>query len=237
VLNLLTTVKDSLQRRGIAATLRAIFNHIFYYFVAYRDQQFDRKHGTDSGGIIQLDLLTVTGGNIEHGRYHQAIWVKWFRRAMEHIRADFENFVFIDYGCGKGRALLLATDHPFKKIIGIEFAREFCVLAEQNIEIFLKQTGRPNNTEIMWTDAETYSLPDEDTVIFFYNPFAEEVMVKVLNKIEESLNKCPRKIFVIYAYPLLADLFKASGYLKEIYAMKGDVRLKLGCRIYTNVLS
>ena len=209
---------------------------ILYYCAAYRDHQFDRRYGTDTGGIVNLDLLTIIGENVKWGVRQQSIWVKWYRQAMTHIGADCEGFVFIDYGCGKGRAVLLATDYPFKKIIGIEFAQELCVIAEQNIEMFLKETRRPNNLEIMWVDAETFSLPDEDTVVFFYNPFAEEVMVKVLNKIEESRNKCPRKIFVIYAYPLLADLFKASGYLKEIYAMKSDVRLKLGCRIYTNIL-
>jgi SAM-dependent methyltransferase len=212
-----------------------MFEHLLRYFLAYRDHKFDRRYGTDTGGIVHLDLLTVIGGNVEHGRYHQAIWVKWFRRAMAGVHDDWKNFVFVDYGCGKGRGVLLATDYPFKKIIGIEFAREFCVIAEQNIQIFLKKSARPNNLEIMWMDAETFSLPNENTVFLFYNPFGEKVMRKVLSNIKESLNRCPRRIFIIYAYPLLADMFKASGFLNEICAMKGDVRLKLGCRIYTNV--
>ena len=32
--------------------------------------------------------------------------------------------IFVDFGCGKGRALLIASEYNFKSVRGVEFAHE-----------------------------------------------------------------------------------------------------------------
>jgi hypothetical protein len=44
-----------------------------------------------------------------------------------------QDFTFIDLGSGKGRALLMASAYPFKRIIGVEFMPELHRVAQENI--------------------------------------------------------------------------------------------------------
>jgi len=48
-------------------------------------------------------------------------------------RAGLKDFTLIDLGSGKGRVLLMASDYPFKRIIGVEFMPELHRVAEGNI--------------------------------------------------------------------------------------------------------
>lgn len=41
---------------------------------------------------------------------------------------------FIDIGCGEGRVLLMAAEHGFRKIIGIDLAADLCLTARGNVE-------------------------------------------------------------------------------------------------------
>jgi len=43
---------------------------------------------------------------------------------MQAMPIDLSKFTFIDLGAGKGRALLMASDYLFQKIIGVEFMPE-----------------------------------------------------------------------------------------------------------------
>ncbi len=44
-----------------------------------------------------------------------------------------QDFTFIDLGSGKGRVLLMASEYPFQKIIGVEFMPELHRAAQKNI--------------------------------------------------------------------------------------------------------
>ena len=42
-------------------------------------------------------------------------------------------FAFVDMGSGKGRALLVASELPFAKIVGVELSQELHQIAEENV--------------------------------------------------------------------------------------------------------
>ncbi len=42
---------------------------------------------------------------------------------MAALPIEFNQFTFIDLGSGKGRTLLMASDFPFRKILGVEILR------------------------------------------------------------------------------------------------------------------
>lgn len=54
---------------------------------------------------------------------------------MRRLPMRPKDFVFIDYGCGKGRALFIAAEHSFKAAIGIEYASDLASIAKRNIEL------------------------------------------------------------------------------------------------------
>ncbi|MBZ5489392.1 MAG: class I SAM-dependent methyltransferase [Acidobacteriia bacterium] len=49
------------------------------------------------------------------------------------VPAALQDFTFIDLGSGKGRALLMAAQYGFKRIIGVEFMPELHRVAQENI--------------------------------------------------------------------------------------------------------
>ncbi len=108
--------------------------------------------------------------------------------------------VFIDYGCGKGRAVVVAATHPFRRVIGVEFAPALAELAEANVTA-AEQHLKCSNVEIVTENAMNYVVPDDANVLFLFNPFSKHVMDAVLDRIHESITRQPRQLDVFYLPP------------------------------------
>src|SRR5271168_5004167 len=92
----------------------------------YGDMEYDWEHRVDttSGTVGWRARL--------QGSFHspyQPTDPALFHEMMAQLRIlserfDFESFIFVDLGSGKGRTLLMASDYPFKKITGVELLSE-----------------------------------------------------------------------------------------------------------------
>lgn len=100
-MNLLANIWFSLQEKGISRTLGIMLNRMF-------DFHFDWKYKTDTRNKISLHDLTVTGENKEHGSFYQPTMALSFNRLLDTIPLP-PGSVLVDFGCGKGRVLLLAV--------------------------------------------------------------------------------------------------------------------------------
>src|ERR1700733_11175689 len=129
--------------------------------------------------------------------------------AILNLAIDFEKFLFIDLGSGKGRALLLASNFPFKQIIGIEFSRELHVSAEQNIRKYSSPEQRCKSIKSICTDLTEFSLPPEPLVLYLNVPCDGLPLVKAVDNIRRSLREKPRPIYVVFMSPV-AKAFKAA---------------------------
>src|SRR6185436_10035090 len=69
--------------------------------------------------------------------------------------------VFVDFGSGKGRVLLLAAQFPMKRVVGVEFSPQLCQVARQNIEAFRRSHPRIAPIEVVESDAALYSIKDD----------------------------------------------------------------------------
>lgn len=152
------------------------------------DTQFDNDSGFNSGGIVNLKKLTITGANKEFGHRYIAIRPDEFDAAFKALPINVSGFTFIDIGSGKGRALILAARHPFKQIIGVEFARELHMAAQANAT----RLNAPITN--LWMDATQYSFPAGPLLIYLYNPFGAPIMDQVAKN--ASLASGP--VFVMY---------------------------------------
>ena len=52
------------------------------------------------------------------------------------------------------------------------------------------------------SDAKDFRVPDDLTVGYFYFPFGEEILATVLQGIVESLDRHPRRVWLIYYRPM-----------------------------------
>ncbi|WP_051683744.1 class I SAM-dependent methyltransferase [Blastococcus sp. URHD0036] len=168
------------------------------------DWWFDRRHGTDTMSRLQQDEIEVDSPHKASAHAYIPTRGRPFRAVLRSL--DFPaDSVFVDYGSGKGKLLMLATEFRFKRIVGIEYAPELHRIALANI----KRLAQPVAARIqpVCADATAYQLADDENVFYFYNPFERDVLELVVERIRESIDRNPRHIWVIYVDPRFSDAF------------------------------
>ena len=118
-------------------------------------------------------------------------------------QVEFETFTFIDLGSGKGRTLLMASEYPFRRIVGVELIAELHRAAEQNILAYHSATQRCPNIEAVCADACAFPFPAEPLVLYLFNPLPESGLRRLIGGLEKSLEAYPRPVYVLYHNPLL----------------------------------
>jgi len=137
------------------------------------------------------------------------------------IKIPFEEFTFIDLGSGKGRALLMAAEHPFRRIIGVELIPELHQACLENVRAFGQSNGRSGRleapcVEALCIDARDFQYPLEPLVVYLFNPFPEPVFAAVLSSLGQSARENPRPIYVAYRYIEHEQLLAESDWLTKI---------------------
>ncbi len=206
----------SIERRGLVKTLKIIYFTLEDYF-------FDIKHGTDTAGCIQLTDLEIDSENQNRGVRYEPTKTRPFRKLLTILKIPADN-VFVDFGCGKGKVLMLALEYGFKNVVGVEFSRKLCNDANRNLEIYQKKESIIYNFEVIESDVADVQLKDNETVFFFFNPFDNFVMDKILKNISSSLKRKDRKIWLIYHNSVHAGAFESYKYFlnKSIYNFGGS---------------
>jgi tRNA G46 methylase TrmB len=105
----------------------------------YGDMEYDWEHrvNTTSGAVGWRARLL----GLFHSPY-QPTDPALFQEIMASLPIEFEQFTFVDLGSGKGRTLLMASEYPFKRIVGVELIAELHRAAEENIRDYRSPTQR-----------------------------------------------------------------------------------------------
>ena len=130
--------------------------------------------------------------------------------------ADAAGFSFIDIGSGKGRTLMMASEYPFRRILGVELLPELNRVACENLETFKSDHQRCFAVESICADARDFQFPDEPLLVYLFHPLPEAGLRKVIANLEASLKRKPRPVFVLYHNPLLDHVLLASPAFKKI---------------------
>jgi len=147
-----------------------------------------------TSGIVSLFRLRVLGPNKLHGVRYQPVDPPTFRQCLVPLHEDWSQFTFVDLGCGKGRALLLARELGFGRIIGVEFAPALAKMARRNAPF----------AEVVVGDAAEYLFPTCPLVVFLYNPFDEVVLQRVVVHLPEC--------YVAYLNPRHDEVFETAQF-------------------------
>ena len=167
------------------------------------ERYHERRLGINTAGYLSLKDTGLEGSTDPSGAYEPAPYRSIFR-ALDLIEIKPGHDVFLDYGSGKGRAVVAAATYPFKKVIGVELSENLNAVARENLKR-AKRHFRSPEVEVLTADAMQYRLPDDVTVVFLYGPFFGEPMRAVVKQIEESLQRAMRKMTVVYRYPHWTD--------------------------------
>lgn len=105
--------------------------------------------------------------------------------------------VLLDYGTGKGRACFYLSYQTGCRSVGIEYDERIFVAAEENLKTAV--SGR--KVSFIRENAVNFHVGEEVDRCYFFNPFSEEILRKVLAKIEDSYLRKIRQILLFFYYP------------------------------------
>jgi len=198
------------RARNAVAFLRSYGARRFFHYVllGFSEMWHERYFGIDTGGTVGLETLGIV--NADAVEYRPTPY-QGFMAAMRRIpigRSDED--VFIDYGAGKGRIVTVAATLRLRRVVGIELSPQLAAKARENLGN-AKGRFRCKSVDILTCDATAFAVPDDATILHFYNPFRGETLRRVIANIRESLNKTPRQLVLMFANPWYIDALLRSG--------------------------
>jgi SAM-dependent methyltransferase len=188
-----------------------ILGFLFKWWRSYVDWRFDRRYSVDTSGTFP-----VADAPSESNPYAGTPPYRFYQM-LSAVPLDPKDATFVDYGCGKGRALIMASELGFHRIVGLELSPELSAIAQNNLRSYEKTRKHSSRVEVICQDAAQFSIPHGKCVLYLYNPFHESVMRAVLGKIRLAIEEGSKGIFVVYYNPRLKHLFDGSGFLRLIH--------------------
>jgi SAM-dependent methyltransferase len=184
-----------LVQRATSATQEPVAKH-----------PFDLEYGVDTSGLIG-------GGDLGVGHVHDVYITAYagvppsrFDRTIRRWTLTppldiVEHYTFVDLGCGKGRAVMLASELQFRAVIGVELNTDLARIAEANVEIW-KAAGRALcPVRIACGDATEFKLPPGPCLVYLANPFGAPVMSRLLERLKAQAVAQNQTLDVVYQNP------------------------------------
>ena len=125
------------------------------------------------------------------------------------LKPSREEIVF-DIGCGAGRILCVFARRTVQKCVGIEISTEYAERARQNAK---RLKGRKAPIEVIVDDAAEADYSG-GTIYCLFNPFGTKTLEVALERIHQSVRKCPRRIRVAYFNAAFENVMELCGWLK-----------------------
>ncbi len=220
-------IVNSIRTRGVRATVNLVKERIISKYEFHQNLRFDAENGVETSKHEMIYAGEVKTENWAYSYNYEPVATKLFHESMSKIDTDLGQFIFLDLGSGKGKALMLAAEYPFRKIIGVEFSSQLHNIAKENITKF--KIKNSNNFQLIHEDASIYRFPQENIILFLYNPFDGIVLEQVLKKIENHITRTSKDIYIVYHYPINSEIFDQNEFIKLFHSSEGY-------KIYSNKL-
>ncbi len=181
---------------------------------------FDHKFGTTTGIII--DIFDFEEVNSESDLFNYVRYVPSpldaihsILNSLKEFNVVYEDSIFIDIGSGLGRNLLVASEYPFKQIIGIELISKLHEIAEWNIKLYENSEQNCRNIKSICINVLDFDFPEHDNLIlYFYNPFSEVVFADFFEKILDFIMYKQRKFKLIFLH-VVYNIVEKSAFFKQ----------------------
>ncbi len=174
------------------------------------DQWFDRTRHVQTSGEVSLKAAGIGREQQSDSEAYQPARPHHIRQVLRLIQANgLSAFNYIDFGSGKGRSLLIAAEHPFRQITGVEFSPALHAQSMQNIQSFRPAQSGSHNITALHANAMDYVFPEGKLVLYLFNPFGASTMQRVLDNLQASLDRDPRHVIILLLWPRCQHLVAA----------------------------
>lgn len=167
------------------------------------EKYHEYRLGVQTAGFVRVEE-PVTDAQRDKGGAYEPITYASLMGALRTLSIDPQVDGFIDVGCGKGRALVIAAMFPFKSVYGVELSAALADVARRNLQVAAEKLVC-HHTQVTVADAREYVFPDEVSVVLLYFSFAPETLALVLQNLRSSRAKHPRRVVVIFKFPVWAQ--------------------------------
>lgn len=215
----------SLALRGLGGTLR---------FALVRARQtkrdetkplrhpFDKQYGVDTSGLIGGGELRSGHRNDVFNTAYYAMAPSRFQRVMEYWLADeshaaIENYSFVDFGCGKGRAVLLASEFRFREVVGVELHASLANIAEANVAAWKAAGHAVCPVQIICQDATEVVFPEGPCLFYLFHPFGAPVLERLIERIETEFASRSGMLDLIYFNPEAGESIEVHGGFERLW--------------------
>jgi SAM-dependent methyltransferase len=214
--NTIYHIRKLLAEVGPRQTALTLSKHLYRraFPVKYPVHPFDLQHGVETSGLIGGRRLN---SGSDHDRHITAYWgtapsafthvFSLWNDSLAGTPYSTRDYVFIDIGCGKGRVLMLASGHPFHRVVGVELNTGLVSAAQKNLHKWKSSRHACNDIEVLNADALEFAFPDAPTLLYIFNPFDAHLTQLLLNRIQAVSARRSAPIDIIYMTPDHAHLF------------------------------
>jgi len=184
-----------IRRQGLGFTLLKTIGVLADYW-------FEWWYGVDTIQAAPLDAYTIDAESRGHGTSYEGIRILPVRGLIKHAQRILPaGGTFVDLGCGKAKALLVAARLGIHQVRGIEFARELCGVARKNWSAFQRRSGRQAIAfEVIQSCVTQHNYPADETMYFINNPFDETILARVLDCINASVRRRSRSVLLVICH-------------------------------------
>ena len=219
--------RDQAARDGFFSTLQQFMSTLWEFARDSTPSRRRQRYGdVDYDWDFRVDTTSATVGWRDRllGHFHspyQPTEPTLFGEMIESLmqvtpKINLPEFTFIDIGSGKGRALLMASQYPFRRILGIELLPELHRVAKENIAKYKSDSQQCFAIDCVLGDGGEFAFPADPTVLYLFNPLPESGLLRMIMNLEQSLRENPRQVFVLYHNPLLERVVTRNGVITRI---------------------
>ena len=189
---------------------------------------FDLRHGTETGGLLYAPDLPTGHAHDAFNEGYYATAPSLFRGLLScwedklaRVGLRVSDYHFIDLGCGKGRALLLASELPFRSITGVELHEGLCAAARRNVECWMRGPRACSRISVVCGDVLKLAAPEEPVVLFLFNSFGEAVMRPLLERLATAAERRTRPMDLLYVHPDWAKMVECTAGVETLF--RGEI--------------
>jgi SAM-dependent methyltransferase len=179
-------------------------------YIEERKEAFDARFGTDTAAP------SFGRGQARGAYFYVATTASVIYEILNSLALQADTFAFVDMGSGKGRALLVASEFAFAKIVGIELSSHLHRIAQENIERYRPSSQQCTDFDLRCMNVVDYEYGPAPPVLFLFDPFGRETLRSVVANLEASLRENPRDAYVVYVYPQFEDVLQDSPVLRKV---------------------
>lgn len=209
-----STFRRSCSVLGVRYTLRAFLAELIRPENDAYDDPFDTEWESDTAGAYDYDADHAETLGADATGY-EGTRVDVVRHAFSLLPVDPSRTDFVDIGSGKGRVAMLAAQHGFRRVVGIELNEELHDVAVANLAAARPRLGDAD-IELHRGSALDHELPDGPLVVFMFNPFTGRVFADMLTRLEDRARRSAEPLWLVYVNPIERTQIEASDRFEAV---------------------